>query len=351
MTEEVPAPKKRGRKPKDPNAEPKTTKATATKTKKTKAEAEASLAAAVEETMPDAVAYAEGKSDEKPKAKKAAAKTSDPKKVNTGVWSAQRHESREDMPIIKDRMKIEIMLNDKALGMTPSDPNALKYVAKEADEMDPYGDPETQNERTITIWPKAKFVDGNADGCFQLVNEAGCPMVDPEQCKQLPYIYDYQIRGMFKDACGLLSRAKGLNESSELKAYKKWIDGNIFVSPRKIAFNLPESYYDDNGVETATFVDGKLQTLARPLRTSGPSGERSAIAISEIVPPATTFKFEIVFTDPKLRAVIVEWLDYGLFRGIGQWRNSGIGTFMWRELDENWMPIVDATEEVATEEE
>lgn len=27
-----------------------------------------------------------------------------------------------------------------------------------------------------------------------------------------------------------------------------------------------------------------------------------------------------------------EWLDYGMLRGLGQWRNSGKGRFTWEEI-------------------
>jgi len=30
-----------------------------------------------------------------------------------------------------------------------------------------------------------------------------------------------------------------------------------------------------------------------------------------------------------------EWFDYGIFSGIGQWRNSGHGRFFWEELDKD----------------
>ena len=38
-----------------------------------------------------------------------------------------------------------------------------------------------------------------------------------------PILYDYQIKGFFKDACGMLARVKS-KKSSALKAYKKIID-------------------------------------------------------------------------------------------------------------------------------
>ena len=53
-------------------------------------------------------------------------------------------------------------------------------------------------------------------------------------------IYDYQIKGFFKDACGALNRfdksARGNLE--KLAAYKSKIDGCIFVTERFIPFHL-----------------------------------------------------------------------------------------------------------------
>jgi hypothetical protein len=235
-------------------------------------------------------------------------------------------------------MKVEIQLLSGSLGMAPSNPELLKYTAREDDELDIYGD--GNNERAVTIWPKARFIETGTEGVWQLVNEPDCPVVDEEEANILPFIFNYQIRGMFKDSAGLLSRAKN-NLSADLKAYKKWIDGNIMVSPRKIAWNMPDLYIDENtGIQRPTYDEnGHLNTMARPLRTSGPTGERSAIGISEVVPPYSSIRFEILMTNKALKPVITEWLDYGLVHGLGQWRNSGIGIFRWRELDENWEPI------------
>lgn len=64
-----------------------------------------------------------------------------------------------------------------------------------------------------------------------------------------PFIYDYQIKGFFKDTCGMLSKLTGkdevtgkkkkaVNESSKITAFKKVIDGLIFVQPRKIPIDV-----------------------------------------------------------------------------------------------------------------
>lgn len=136
-----------------------------------------------------------------------------------------------------------------------------------------------------------------------------------------PFIYDYQIKGFFKDSCKMLSKlskekdAKGkkkpVNESSKLRAYKQDIDGLIFVSPREIPI----------------IFDGEIGVCQRPLRASTPMGERVALASSEEVPAGATIEFEVTCLDDDHVAAVLEWLDYGRMRGLGQWRNSGKGRF------------------------
>ena len=48
-----------------------------------------------------------------------------------------------------------------------------------------------------------------------------------------PFLYDYQIKGFFKDTCGGLRKVKG-TASEKIKAYKKEIDKLIFPEPRVI---------------------------------------------------------------------------------------------------------------------
>lgn len=134
-----------------------------------------------------------------------------------------------------------------------------------------------------------------------------------------PVLYDYQIKGFFKDACGMLARVK-TKKSSTLKAYKKIIDGLIFVNPRYIPIN----------------VNGEIRECQRPLRANTPQGERVSLANSEEIPTGSTIEFEIMLLDENAHgAAVREWLDYGRMRGLGQWRNSGKGRFLWEELDES----------------
>jgi hypothetical protein len=131
-----------------------------------------------------------------------------------------------------------------------------------------------------------------------------------------PFLYDYTIKGFFKDACAMLRRSDDdAPLSKKLKAFKKEIDGLIFVEPRQIVLELPD--------------DGdKMGICERPLRAQTALGERIALARSETVPVATKLTFTILALK-NLEGEIREWLAYGVFRGLGQWRNSGKGRFTY----------------------
>lgn len=131
-----------------------------------------------------------------------------------------------------------------------------------------------------------------------------------------PILWNYQIEGFFKDACGMLKRVPK-TESSKMKAYKKIIDGLIFVQPRQIPIRL----------------SGEIGNCQRPLRAQTMQGDRVALASSEEAPAGSSIEFSVQCLDEGYIDAVKEWLDYGELRGIGQWRNSGKGRFLWDELD------------------
>lgn len=141
--------------------------------------------------------------------------------------------------------------------------------------------------------------------------------VFPRDADGEPFTWDYQWKGFFKESCSMLRRVDK-TKSKALKAYKKEIDGLVFVSPRKIPLVLP---------------DGEsIGNCQRPLRAQTMQGERVALANSETVPAGTTQEFEILLYKDDLEAAVIEWLDYGRVHGTGQWRNSGKGRFEYEIL-------------------
>jgi hypothetical protein len=142
----------------------------------------------------------------------------------------------------------------------------------------------------------------------------------------IPFLWDYQVKGFFKDAWGMLARAKTKGFSGkagkegddlDMRAYKKIVDGLIFVEPRKIPLQIQ-----------AGKALGRCQ---RPLRGQTAQGERIALADSEEAPEGTYIDILVHVMHGSLMPNVEKMLDYGAYRGLGQWRNSGKGRFVWRK--------------------
>lgn len=201
--------------------------------------------------------------------------------------------------------KVRLTFLDEVLGTASANPEIhSEYIASKApdapsrkEEIEAIGVDEYE-EKAMTVFPR-KSDDPNA-----------------------PIFWNYQIRGFFKEACSMLQKAKNKYASPAslgIRAYKKIIDGNIFVAPREIQIDM-------NGL--------RIDSRQRPLRAQTAQGERVALANSEAVPASTSIEFSICdISGGAFADAIHEWLDYGISHGIGQWRNSGKGAFDWEELE------------------
>lgn len=130
-----------------------------------------------------------------------------------------------------------------------------------------------------------------------------------------PVLCSYHIKGFFKAAAQAKKKEKH-SMSASLKAFKKEIDTAIFIKEDEIPF-----------------IDwGRMDECQRPLRASTPQGERVSIAISESIAAGAQVKFTIQCNVDEDMSYVMEWLDYGRQNGIGQWRNSGKGRFLWEAV-------------------
>jgi hypothetical protein len=196
-------------------------------------------------------------------------------------------------------MKIEITLTEEMLGTKAANPEVFAtFIASKHPSGTPQRDeleqPENKEEAGTTIFHRSP--DGKLG------------------------IYDYQVKGFFKDACGAINRFDKDNRNGleKLAAYKTKIDGCIFVLPRFIPFVM---------------VPGaRVGICERPLRAETAQGPRVSVCRSETVPAGTKFVCELKILSGELKPYILEWLNYGTLRGLGQWRNSGKGRFTWAEL-------------------
>ena len=194
------------------------------------------------------------------------------------------------------KYEITLTLTEPLLGTVPKSKEVYAaYVASKADDLSGQ-----ELEQELATVPE----DVEKKGW------TGFHMLDGK-----PILYDYVVKGFFKDACGMLRRELSYL-SSKLRAYKKEIDGLIFVEPRRIPLVLPEG--------------GRISVLERPLRASTPQGDRVALARSDTCPPGTTLTFTLTLLGGNVTEdLLLEWLDYGQLRGLGQWRNAGYGRFSY----------------------
>lgn len=168
------------------------------------------------------------------------------------------------------KIKGRITFTEAVLGTWPSNQNiAREFIASKSPDAN-----------TIEDEVAALGADAVAD--------KGMTIFPPRNENGEPILYDYQIKGFFKDSCGMLGRIggktetgkkKAVNESGKLTAYKKVIDGLIFVQPRMIPIH----------------VNGEITECQRPLRAQTAQGERVSLANSEQIPTGSTCEFESFF--------------------------------------------------------
>ena len=199
--------------------------------------------------------------------------------------------------------KVRITFTDPILGSKPADPELhSRFVASKApnhksmrEEIESIG-VDAVEERDMTVF--SRMDDGT------------------------PCLWDYQVRGCIKEGIRALYQVQGSKISKDKSNWfsRKKVDNYIFVEPRQIPLWIP--------VE----LDLSDTDCQRPLRASTPQGERVALAHSEEAPEGTYIECRIICFNDKDVDYVKEVLDYGRYKGMGQWRTSGKGRFTWEEI-------------------
>lgn len=218
------------------------------------------------------------------------------------------------MGIEVTKLGVRITFTEDLLGSWPADENLFtRYVSAkapspwlQAEERDSL--PERTQETGLTVFP---------------CDEKGL------------HLFNFHVKGFLKEAAAacnhLLFRRKRRNkktgeeeEVEGLWAVRGKLDNYVFIRPRKL-------YLMRDG-EVITEPDDILE---RPLRGETAKGPRVSLVASERVkaPVQVEFVVEVIHNKDGITAdVIRSLLDYGAYKGIGQWRNGGWGAFVWEEL-------------------
>ena len=213
--------------------------------------------------------------------------------------------------LVEEEITVRLTFTDDILGSAPSDKELYSsYVASKA--------------------PNAKTMEKEIEEYgVEAVREKQRTVFLTDEDGEL-ILKGYQIKGFFKDSCGAL-RDNTHTGSSKLTAYKKKIDGMIFIK--------------ESNIQIENIRD--VKDCQRPLRAQTPQGERVAIAISDAVEAGAQITFTIQLMNKRYEKVVFEWLDYGQFRGLGQWRNSGKGRFTYEVISKRFKPDDEGETEAA----
>lgn len=313
-------------------------------------------------------------------------------------------------------LPIRCRTTTRTLGTTPGDKDLLAtYIASKAPDAKSKAEelantyvpttgvddiPDEEKNEMITMFPRGKFlrrVDDPTifyDPLYDVVPNG----VKTEEVI-VPFIWDYQFRGSFKESIAFLQRAskngkapkikvpkepkepkrkramsdedyakamsdytRALAEYQEVKreadeaaaiaastktfaatditAYKKTVDGGWFIKQRRIPMLVPETYIDEMGNEHSTYDDkGRLPIWTRPLRADTAQGPRVCLASSEFVPAGTEYYLCIQLLNASDAPAMIETLDFKEKVGMLQWRGGGNGTFVWTPADMDGKPV------------
>jgi len=302
---------------------------------------------------------------------------------------------------------VRVRTTNRTLGTTPGDEKLLDtYIASKAPDAlskaeelantyvpDPGVEniPDEDKNRMITLFPRGKFLrDKNDptvfyDPLYDVVPDG----VSVEEVV-VPFIWDYQLRGSFKESIAFIQRASkakktaakskkaeepkteegGAEETpkkrgrkktaametaeaavtealqagtkfacTNITAYKKVVDGGWFIKQRRVPMLIPDTYIDDLGVEHNTYDEhGRLPIWTRALRADTAQGPRVCLATSEFVPAGTEYYFTVQLLNAKDKDAMIETLDFKQKVGMLQWRGGGNGTFIWTPADKDGHP-------------
>ena len=158
---------------------------------------------------------------------------------------------------IGERIRVRLTLIEEALGMTPADPEIYsKFIASKAPE------PDLSQEEVEAV-----------EGIGQPEDQA---TVFPRTEDGVPFCWDYQIKGFFKDACSSLRRVPG-TRSSKLTALRRSSTAPSLSAPASSLSSCPRVH--PAGAASARCVPARPWASASPLPRPRPS---------RLAPPSTS---------------------------------------------------------------
>ena len=196
--------------------------------------------------------------------------------------------------------KYKISMTEPILGSLPSSKTVYQdYIASKAPE------PDVEGEEEIKMLPDR----GQQKTTVFLRDDKG-----------LCCLMDYQVMGFVKEAGNTLKKIiecevpskNGKSKKTGIVNLRSKLAQFLYLGPRVIRLNRqPDGVYE------------------RPVKIVNKEGVRVCLASSEIINPELSFEILIGLLPHEELSwdVIEQILEYGQFKGLGQFRNGGYGRF------------------------
>ena len=185
--------------------------------------------------------------------------------------------------------------------------------------------PASKDIRTKFVISKAPTQEAQTDeeAIMRDLDEKGLTIFHTDALDRM-CIMDYQVKGFLKQA--MKTAKTQLNVSQPASK----IDRLVFIEPRFIPLMR-------NGKPIMEEDD----ILERPLRAQTMQGERVTLASSEMILDPWEATFEVTLlpnsatkTSSAITFDTVETaFQYGMFNGLGQWRNASYGKFRFERIE------------------
>jgi len=199
--------------------------------------------------------------------------------------------------------KYNIRLIEPILGSLPASKTVYQdFIASKAPE------PDIEGEEEIGMLPDRESNERTKTTVFLRDDDGLCCLMD------------YQIMGFIKEAGNTLKKIieyevqskNGKSKKTGIINLRSKLTQYLYLGPRIIHLHRePDGVYE------------------RPVKIINKEGVRVCLASSEIINPELSFEIMIGLLphDELSWSVIEQILEYGQFKGLGQFRNGGYGRF------------------------
>lgn len=145
-------------------------------------------------------------------------------------------------------------------------------------------------------------------------------------------IMDYVFKGFFKEALGAM---KCFNQ---LTAHKKKVD--LFLFTENPMGKTVRAQRIIPVLRNGKLIKDEDDINERPLRADTAQGPRTTVIGSEMINDPWEMVVRLTLlpnsSTPLTWAMVEGALNYGRYRGLGQWRNGSYGRFLWKQIEDKW---------------